>query len=97
MTELKPLKPAPASEPAKFVEADVSSMQALFGGVANEGQQKRAVAWILESACGIGQWPYREDQRETDIALGRQFVAHQIVGLTKVNLSALRKREEKKT
>ena len=94
MKALKALKPSPASEPAAFAEADVSSMQALATGTANEGQQKRAFNWILESACGIGQWPYRDSARETDVALGRQFVGHQIVGLTRVNISRLRKREE---
>lgn len=70
-------------------------MQALVRGAANEGQQKRAIGWILQSACGIGAWPYRESQRETDIALGRQFVGQQIVGLSKVNVSKLNKREDK--
>lgn len=95
MNKLKALAPAPASEPAQFSEADATSIQALAAGSANEGQQRRALQWILQSACGIGAWPYRESQRETDIALGRQFVGQQIVGLSKVNISKL-KREEKK-
>lgn len=95
MSKLKPLALAPASEPAPFVEADATAMQALVAGIANEGQQKRALNWILQSACGIGAWPYRESQRETDVALGRQFVGQQIVGLSKVNVSKLNKREEK--
>lgn len=71
-------------------------MQALAGGTANAGQQKHALDWILKDACGLPLWPYRENQRETDIALGRHFVAQQIVGLLKVNVSQLRQREQQK-
>jgi hypothetical protein len=61
--------------------------------VANDGQQARALDWILKSACGDGLWPFRESQRETDIALGRQFVGQQIVGLLKINVSELVRNE----
>lgn len=92
------LVPAPiahGSEPAKFTSSDVAAMQALRSGTANDGQQKHALKWILDSACGLPLWPYRPDQRETDIALGRQFVGQQIVGLLSINISALRQREER--
>lgn len=100
--EIKPRKPKPlaprhiahGSEPAAFDTGDVAAMQALRTGTANDGQQARALDWILNAACGLSQWPYRESQRETDIALGRHFVGQQIVGLLKVNLSALRQREQ---
>lgn len=79
--------------PAPITSADASAMQALRDGVANEGQQQHAIKWILESACALQVWPYRENQRETDIALGRHFVGQQIVGLMKANVSQLRKHE----
>ncbi len=81
------------SAPAHFNTGDATAMQALANGAANEGQQKRALDWILTSACGLPVWGYRESQRETDIALGRQFVGQQIVGLINVKVSELRKRE----
>lgn len=68
-------------------------MQALAAGVANEGQQKHALKWILEGACALNTWAYRESERETDVALGRHFVGQQIIGLVKVNVSQLRKIE----
>lgn len=80
-------------EPAPFNVAQATAVQALSAGVANEGQQKTALEWILKDACGLPLWPYRKDQRETDIALGRQFVGQQIMGLIKVNVSTMRKRE----
>lgn len=98
MSELKaPVKPArrkpvPAAipdgaTPAAFQPADVAAIQALAQGVANDGQQKRALTWILNSACMQGLWAYSADARTTDIALGRQFVAQQIVGLIRIPLS----------
>jgi hypothetical protein len=80
------------AEPPKFVEADALAIKSLAAGNANEGQQKRALGWILKSACGISTWPYKENQRETDIALGRQFVAHQIVSLIDVPVSTFKEK-----
>ena len=37
-------------EPASYDEHDISSIKALATGTANEGQQKRALAWILRAA-----------------------------------------------
>lgn len=79
--------------PAPISSGDAAAMQALAAGVANEGQQKHALKWILEGACALPVWPYRESQRETDLALGRHFVGQQIMGLIKVNVSQLRKHE----
>lgn len=83
-----------ASMPADFNHSDASAVQAWAAGKANEGQQKRAFDWILKKACGVPVWAFRADQRETDIALGRQFVGQQIMGLLNVNLSKLEKHEE---
>ena len=94
----QPLAPAPIAQgttPAVFNSGDVAALQALRTGTANEGQQQRALDWIIKGACGDGLWSYRESQRETDIALGRQFVSQQIVGLLKINLSALKQHEDR--
>lgn len=85
--------PQLGSTPAKPTVAAVTAMQALATGQANDGQQKTALQWILSEACGDGVWAYRESDRETCIALGRQLVAQQIVGLMKVNAAELRKIE----
>jgi len=92
----KSLVPAPIShgaQPAPLKLADASAIQALAAGTANEGQQKHALDWILKGACGLTEWPYRDSERETCVALGRQFAGQQIVGAINVNLSALRARE----
>ena len=90
---LVPLTPPGGSTPAQFTSSDAGALQAIASGTANEGQQKRALDWILKSACGLPVWAYRPDQRETDIALGRQFVGQQIAGLLRVNISRMRKTE----
>ena len=59
-----------------------------------KASQKHALKWILEGACALPVWAYRGDTRETDIALGRQFVGQQIMGAMRVNISRLKKREE---
>lgn len=90
---LVPVAQPQGSVPAPITSSDASALQALASGTANDGQQKHALQWILEGACALPVWPYRESQRETDIALGRQFVGQQIMGLLKVNVSQLRKHE----
>lgn len=94
----KPLVQSPipqGSVAAPFNSLDAGAIQALAKGVANEGQQIRALNWILKGACADGLWPYRDNPRETDVGLGRNFVAQQIVGLMKVNISQLAKREDR--
>lgn len=91
---LQAVMPGKASEPATFSSVDALALQAVASGTANDGQQKLALKWILEGACGLPVWAYRESPRETDIALGRQLVGQQIMGLLNVNVSRLRKREE---
>lgn len=91
---LEQLPIAHGSTPAAFDSSHATALQALHAGNANEGQQKTALDWILKGACALNDWPYRESERETCVALGRHFVGQQIVGLLKVNVSALRKREQ---
>ena len=77
----------------RYELADVEALQALSRGEAGPEQQKRALRWILERGCALHQWGYYGNQRETDIALGRQFVGQQIHGLLNLRLSDLRRSE----
>ena len=78
-----------ASQPAKFEAADAEAIQALNWGDADEIQQRRALRWIVENACGTAEPPYRDSDRDTVFMLGRMFVAAQIMALRAVNVSAL--------
>ncbi len=72
-----------------YVDADAAAIQALAAGNANEGQQQRALKWIIEIAGGaynMSFYPGEEGRRDTDFAEGRRFVANSIIKLTKLPL-----------
>ena len=77
--------------PAQYDLADAGAIQALMRGDATEDQQRRALKWIVESAAGCYDFHYYSSERDTAFALGRAFVGQQVVKMTKLNLSALRK------
>jgi hypothetical protein len=78
--------------PPPYEPADVSAIQALQRGDANEHQQQRALKWIIEKAAGTYEFHFHGTDRETSFALGRGFVGQQVVKLTRLNLSELLKR-----
>lgn len=83
-------------EPAAYDEKVLYAVRAFWDGKANDGQQIIVRDWILMHACGLGDNPLRlgaDGSRLTDIHLGRQFVARQLVDLTKpAALEALKRR-----
>ena len=94
----KPLQavlPNSGFEPAPLRAMDAVAIQAIAAGTASEEQQKHGLKWILESPCALQVWAYRDTQRESDIALGRQFAGQHIVSAMTANVATLKKREEK--
>lgn len=74
----------PAADPTArphYTKADALALRSLAAGKANEGQQKAALDYIIRILCGTYDFPYRPDQRLTDIALGRMRVGQDIVHL----------------
>ncbi|MBA2707824.1 MAG: hypothetical protein H0U59_08490 [Gemmatimonadaceae bacterium] len=70
-----------------YVKADVMAIKALAAGNANEGQQKRALAFIINGAASTYELSYRaESDRETVFAEGRRFVGLQLIQF--MNMSA---------
>lgn len=63
----------------------IGALKAMAEGEANGDQQKRALHWILHEVCeyGEGHEPFYSDAdggaRETAFALGKQYVARQIL------------------
>ena len=82
-----------AYAPAPYEPADVTAIQALHRGEADEFQQQRAIKWLIEAAAGTYQFHYYPSDRETAFALGRAFVGQQIVKLLRLNASSLVKPE----
>jgi hypothetical protein len=86
-------KKAPSVQPwhpAPYDDADTYAIKALAAGVANEGQQKRALKWIIETLCGTYDQPYRpgsEGDRDTVFACAKMHVGQQIVKQINVNLN----------
>jgi hypothetical protein len=75
----------------EFEVADAIALQALQSGTANGDQQKRALNWIINNAAGTYDWSFRpgDSDRDTNIALGRQFVGQQIVALLNAKIGVL--------
>ena len=81
--------------PVQYEIADATALKALAMGSATPEQQIRCLAWIQRKACALPDWPYRPgaNDRDTLIALGRQFVGHQIQHLIQVPTAAMRRNE----
>ena len=93
MTEPKKLKVLPkpaAASGAPATHGIALALRALKAGNANEYQQKNALEWIVAEACAKRHYPYHESDRDTCFALGRLFVAEQIVGLLNCDLATLK-------
>jgi hypothetical protein len=57
----------------------LTAVRALFDGNANEGQQKRAMEWIVFNLCHVGQLSFdTESQRVSDRREGERFVGLQL-------------------
>src|SRR5438477_9046571 len=89
--QLKPaakVKASSAWDPAPWEEHHAHAIQALAAGTASPDQQRAALQWIIEGACGHNDWAYRPaSERDTAMFLGRQFVAKQILKLAVINPS----------
>lgn len=86
-------KLTPANSPWEsclWEPADASSIQALFRGDADDIQQKRAINWIVNNACALPYLAYdKANSRNTDFALGKQWVGHEIIRLMRIDVSKL--------
>lgn len=83
-------------KPVDWEEWEVSALQAVAKGNADEEQQRRAFIFVVEKVCGTYQPSYRpgdEGRRDTDFAEGRRYVGLQMVKFAKLNLVALRRKE----
>ena len=73
--------------PATYDDNDIRAIRALAAGNANEGQQRRALDWIINTASGYYDLSFRpglDGARATDFSEGKRFVGAQIVKLTKL-------------
>ena len=84
-------------KPAGYAVADAAALQALQRGDATPDQQRRALRWWIEKACGTYDMSFRpgaeDGRRDTDFAEGRRFPGLQTVKLLNANLDAMRRDE----
>lgn len=89
----KALKVVTASQAQATYAAlpDAVAVKALAEGKADEWQQKRALHWIMTVAAMQNMNAFfPESPMETAYAMGRKYVAEQIVGLINDDLTKLR-------
>ena len=89
----KPLDKDPW-KPVTVELADTTALQALAEGKANEGQQKRALDWIIRAAAGAYDLSFRpglDGDRVTAFAEGRRFVGLSIIKELHINASRVRR------
>jgi len=80
--------------PSEWDLPDASALQALSRGEADEHQQRRALACIVEKLAGTYEHTFVPGAQDQTIYLeGRRSVGLQIVKLLKVDLGALRQAE----
>ena len=80
-------------KPPHWEPADVTAVRACAEGRASPEQQKRAMTYIVNTICGLQDWPYRPgaNDRDTNIGLGRQFVGHMIAKMCRIDLAKVRR------
>lgn len=77
--------------PAKYDDYDVTAMQALARGQANDQQQQRVLAWIVNAAAMSNDQSFVPGQPDVVAFLeGRRSVGNQIKKLINLDLAALR-------
>lgn len=86
------IAPPDVFAPPPYELADATALQALAKGEADEGQQRRALNWLVNNACGTYDLEYRSNDRDHAFASGRRFVGLQIVKMLKLNVTALSKK-----
>lgn len=83
-----------AAQPPKWEPSDAAALQALERGEADASQQKRALSWVIHSACGTYDLEYRPDERDHAFCSGKRFVGLEIVKMLRLKLSAIAGKKE---
>lgn len=76
-------------KPFDWEAEDAYALRALQTGNATQGQQQRALKWIIEAAGTYDQAYRPASARDTDFACGMQHVGKQIVKLLNISVAAI--------
>lgn len=80
--------------PKKIEPADIRAVQALEQGNADEAQQKRALAFIINNLCATYHPTYGETDRDSNLLDGRRFVGLELINCLKLNAAAVARRKK---
>ena len=80
--------------PHPWKAADAYALQALAKGIANEGQQKRALDWIIQAAGTYDATFFPGQPDVTNFAEGKRHLGLQIVKLLNLPASAISAQEQ---
>lgn len=80
--------------PFAWDKADAYALQACAKGIANEGQQRRAIDWIIRNAGTYEPTFFVGQADATNFAEGMRHVGLQIVKLLNLPASAISKTQE---
>jgi hypothetical protein len=82
--------------PAPWKPEDAYALQALAKGIASEGQQKRALDWIIRCAGTYEPTFFVGQQDATNFAEGSRYVGLQVVKLVNMPAAVIGKMNESK-
>ena len=68
---------------------NIRALQAVWAGVANEGQQVMALTFIIDDLCGRSSNQFYPSERETTFALGKKFIGDHIAGAINAKLGKI--------
>lgn len=71
-------------------KSNIRAIQAVWSGTANEGQQKNALAFILEHLCNRTGNQYYASERDSVFAMGKKFVGDHIAGAINAKLGQIK-------
>lgn len=73
--------------PERFTNAEANAIKQLIKGEASKDQQITAVEFIVRKICGYNELGYYPCERDTAFAMGKRFVASEIIKFASITAS----------
>ena len=73
--------------PELFTNAEANAIKQLIKGEASKDQQITAVEFIVRKICGYNEIGYYPCERDTAFAMGKRFVASEIIKFASITAS----------
>ena len=73
--------------PERFTNAEANAIKQMIRGEASQDQQITAVEFIVRKICGYNELGYYPSERDTAFAMGKRFVASEIIKFASITAS----------